>query len=173
MHIMIDLETMGTAPGSAIVAVGAVFFDAEGVHETFYQTCTLDSAVGAGLSMDPGTIMWWMKQGDAARDEIITAMNTMPNVLKSLADRIRIAKVVGVWGNGATFDNVLTRVAMEKCDINVPWGFWQDKCYRTVKGAHPDIELVREGTAHKAIDDALSQAKHLIAINKAAGGIYL
>ncbi len=93
--------------------------------------------------------------------------------MKSLADRIRIVKVVGVWGNGATFDNVLTRVAMEKCGIYVPWAFWQDKCYRTVKGAHPDIELVREGTAHKAIDDALSQAKHLIAINEAAGGIYL
>lgn len=176
MHYMIDLETMGTAPGSAIVAVGAVAFDAEKIHDTFYQTSSLESAMAYGLTLDPDTVMWWMQQSDAARAEISTPMAySLGSVLETLCDWMRLPTdgVSGVWGNGATFDNVLIRVAMEKVGARPPWKFWQDKCYRTVKGAHPEIDIVKEGTAHKAIDDALSQAKHLMVINKAAGGIYL
>ena len=176
MHFMIDLETMGTAPGSAIVAVGAVAFDAEKIHDTFYKTVSLESAMAWGLTVDPGTIMWWMQQSDAARAEIVEpmyrdlfiALDTMVEWMRGMPE-----DVSGVWGNGATFDNVLIRAAMEKTGVTPPWKFWQDKCYRTVKGAHPEIDIVKEGTAHKAIDDALSQAKHLMVINKSAGGIYL
>lgn len=176
MHYMIDLETMGTAPGSAIVAIGAVAFDAEKIHDTLYQTVSLESAMAWGLTVDPGTIMWWMQQSDAARAEILEPMS--PDLfltLDTMCEWILRApeSVSGVWGNGATFDNVLIRVAMEKTGVTPPWKFWQDKCYRTVKGAHPEIDIVKEGTAHKAIDDALSQAKHLMVINKSAGGIYL
>lgn len=176
MHYMIDLETMGTAPGSVIVAIGAVAFDAEKIHDTLYQTVSLESAMAWGLTVDPGTIMWWMQQSDAARAEICEPMyRDLFIALDTMCEWMRLPTdgISGVWGNGATFDNVLIRVAMEKTGVRPPWKFWQDKCYRTVKGAHPEIDIVKEGTAHKAIDDALSQAKHLMVINKSAGGIYL
>lgn len=176
MHYMIDLETMGTAPGSAIVAIGAVAFDAEKIHDTFYQTVSLESSVAWGLTVDASTVMWWMQQSDAARAEICDPMcYNLKHTLQIMRTWTRMEgkDISGVWGNGATFDNVLIRVAMEKTGVTPPWKFWQDKCYRTVKGAHPEIDIVKEGTAHKAIDDALSQAKHLMVINKSAGGIYL
>jgi exodeoxyribonuclease VIII len=53
---------------------------------------------------------------------------------------------------------------------DAPWPFWKDKCYRTVKGIWKDIKLDRVGTHHNALHDAESQAEHLIAINRAAGG---
>ena len=176
MHYMIDLETMGTAPGSAIVAVGVVAFDAEKIHDTFYETVSLESSVAWGLTVDASTVMWWMQQSDAARAEILEPLSqSLHSTLDTMCKWMRLPTdgISGVWGNGATFDNVLIRVAMEKTGVTPPWKFWQDKCYRTVKGAHPEIDIVKEGTAHKAIDDALSQAKHLMVINKAAGGIYL
>jgi len=69
MHIMIDLETMGTRPDAPIIAIGAVSFDVDTdwVWRTFYVNIDLQSAVSAGAKIDPSTVMWWMKQSDEAR----------------------------------------------------------------------------------------------------------
>jgi exodeoxyribonuclease VIII len=45
-----------------------------------------------------------------------------------------------------------------------PWRHWNDRCYRTVKSLYPDVKLERVGTHHNAVDDAESQARHLIAM---------
>ena len=46
LDVMLDLETMGTQPDAAIVAIGAVEFDLEAAQlgRRFYQPVTLDSA---------------------------------------------------------------------------------------------------------------------------------
>ena len=67
-----------------------------------------------------------------------------------------------MWGNGATFDNVILANAYRGAGLPVPWKFWNDKCYRTIKGFFPQIKLQRIGTHHNAQDDAESQAWHLI-----------
>ena len=75
MHIMIDLETMGTRPDAPIVAIGAVAFrpdsqhkDGEmelgGIYGTFYMTIDLAKSVREGAVIDPDTVMWWMQQSD-------------------------------------------------------------------------------------------------------------
>jgi exodeoxyribonuclease VIII len=46
------------------------------------------------------------------------------------------------------------------------WEFWKDRCYRTIKNCYPDVPFDRRGTHHNALDDARSQALHLIAINE-------
>lgn len=69
-----------------------------------------------------------------------------------------------VWGNGAGFDNVLVSSAYEAIKVPKPWGFSQDRCYRTMKNEFPQVTMEREGTHHDALSDAVSQAKHLIAI---------
>src|SRR4051812_37876973 len=71
-HIMVDLETMGTAPGSAIVSLGAVAFDpvAGTLGEEFYRVVSLRSCQRAGLSLDPDTIVWWLQQSEAARAQL-------------------------------------------------------------------------------------------------------
>jgi hypothetical protein len=69
-----------------------------------------------------------------------------------------------LWGNGAVFDNVILSNAYAACAIDKPWKFWNDKCYRTLKGLYPQIELERTGTHHNALDDAVSQANHAVKI---------
>ena len=58
MHIMLDLETMGTRPDAPIIAIGAVAFDKEGVHESFYEVLDLAWAVRDGAVMSPETVIW-------------------------------------------------------------------------------------------------------------------
>jgi exodeoxyribonuclease VIII len=174
MHIMIDLETMGTRPSAPIVSIGAVAFDAAGVHRVFHHPVKLDTAVAAGGIIDADTVMWWMAQSDEARAALTTdTALALDFVLGEFAVWIAEHDVEGVWGNGASFDNVLLAESYKRLDMQTPWPFWKDKCYRTAKGMYPEVKMVRSGTHHNALDDARSQAQHLIAINAAAGGIIL
>lgn len=169
MDVMLDLETMGTRPTAAIVAIGAVAFDVPTatVHSKFYTPVSLESAVAAGCDMDASTVLWWMKQSDAARAafsgggmQLVGALHAFSDWLSGLAP----PDDVQVWGNGAGFDNVLLASAYRIAGVPRPWKHWNDRCYRTVKAMYPAVELVRVGTHHNALDDAESQAKHLMAM---------
>ena len=69
-----------------------------------------------------------------------------------------------IWGNGAAFDNVVLASAFRATGMQVPWAFWNDRCYRTVKSLFSNVKLKRSGTHHNALDDAVTQAKHLLEI---------
>jgi hypothetical protein len=71
---------------------------------------------------------------------------------------------LAIWGNGSTFDNVILRSAFAAAGLEYPVRFWADQCYRTKKNEAPGVPMIREGQHHKALDDAISQAKHLQAI---------
>lgn len=173
MHIMIDLETMGTRPDAPIVSIGAVAFDAAGITSEFYRNVDLKTAVAGGGVIDPDTLMWWLRQDNPAREALSDETGiAITYVLDDLAKWFP-ATVSGVWGNGASFDNVLLSESYIRAGMQRPWPFWKDKCYRTVKGMYLDVAYERSGTHHNALDDARTQAEHLIAINAAAGGVVL
>ena len=173
MHIMIDLETMGTRPNAPIVSIGAVTFNGAGIGGEFYRNVSLKTSVAGGGIIDPDTLMWWMGQGDEARAALTDGgSGGLTYALDDLAKWMPIG-VKGVWGNGASFDNVILSETYIRAGMQCPWPFWKDKCYRTVKGMYPDVALERSGTHHNALDDARTQAEHLIAINTASGGIIL
>lgn len=165
MHIMIDLETMGTAPNAPIVAIGACVFDSAGVKDKdFYFPVSLESAVAHGAEMDASTVIWWLQQEDEARSEIVRASGDMRAALTAFRTWVEtIDDLEGVWGNGASFDNVLLVQAYRRQGEKAPWPFWLDRCYRTVKN-FSTVPLHREGTHHNALDDAISQANHLVDI---------
>lgn len=167
--IMLDLETMGAGPDAAIVAIGAVTFDLDAgtIGERFYAPVDLSSSVAVGGVQDPGTVQWWLLQSDAARAEIVRPGLQIASALDAFAVWVRREadpKTVKVWGNGAGFDAVILRRAYERAALAAPWSHWNDRCYRTIKALHPEIKLVRIGTHHNAVDDAESQARHLMAM---------
>lgn len=170
-NIMLDLETMGTGPNSAIIAIGAVRFDTEdiirgdsnnGILDKFYEIVDLKSSTSLGLEIDPDTVMWWMKQSDNARGQFERDGIHLVKALCSFSEWVGDDAII--WGNGAAFDNVILANAYEKALHPQPWKFWNDRCYRTVKNLHPQIEMERVGTYHCAVDDAESQALHLMKI---------
>ncbi|MCR4302266.1 MAG: 3'-5' exoribonuclease [Sulfuricaulis sp.] len=181
-HIMLDLETMGHGNNAAIAAIGACEFNLPGrVREhweakpaEFYQKVGLESSVKAGMQIDTSTILWWMQQSDEARKSTFQG-ETMPlgDALHEFSKWIEsIDKDVAVWGNGATFDNVIIRSAFKAVGLPVPWSFRNDKCYRTVANLLPKERqpvFERSGTAHNALDDAITQAVYLQKVWKELG----
>ena len=161
-RVMVDLETMGTGANSAIIAIGAVVFENYKVTDEFYRVVDLQSCIDAGLEMDASTVMWWMQQSDEARAQFNKSSNTLQEVLEDFS--VWCPDNAQMWGNGAAFDNVILSNAYKKCGMTQPWKFWNDMCYRTLKNMNPKIKMERVGTYHNALDDAKSQALHLMKI---------
>ena len=176
-HVMLDLETLGSCNNAAIVAIGACRFDpyGEGVDPNTAYTC-IDPASAMKFGVAQGdTIKWWLRQSEAARTSTFTdTALPLEDALDYFSEWIRQwGTNVCVWGNGATFDNVVIRSAYAAVGFvpGVPWSFRNDKCYRTVinlPGAKA-VPFVRSGEAHNALDDAITQALHLQKVYKALG----
>lgn len=170
--VMIDLETLGTVPGCAIVSIGAVAFNEFEVQPTgFYQAVSIPEWSVAGLTpeglhKDESTIGWWQKQSSEARRVFEEGHFSTRVVLSLLADYISDIGSPRVWGNGADFDNPIVAAAAHKVGLNPKsiWKGYNGRCYRTVKSQFQDIKLVRTGTHHNALDDAISQAQHMVRI---------
>lgn len=162
-NIMVDLETLGNGSNAVIIAIGAVQFDHTGLGQEFYTAVDPQSCVDVGMEIDVSTIMWWMKQSDAARSAFDRTGAPILEALLSFSDYVRdsAGKGAEVWGNGATFDNVILSNAYRAVGVDKPWAYWADRCYRTMKNMYPLITQERVGTAHNALDDAIYQAAHM------------
>lgn len=180
-NIMIDLETMDTAPTAAIVAIGAVVFDPTSgtvdVNSAFYRTVELQSCIDHGLTVSGSAVRWWLRQSQDARQSILTEQAHIHTALNDLSRWI-IERCDGdtdravVWGNGSDFDNVILTNAYRALGFSGrPWGNYNDRCYRTLKNLRPDIEMVRTGTHHNALDDAISQAEHAVRLIQTIRGL--
>ncbi|QFH71038.1 exonuclease [Enterobacter sp. E76] len=177
-HLMVDLETMGSNPDAPIVSIGAVFFEPS-TGETgpeFYQVIDLASAMFFGAQPDASTILWWMKQSSEARSALLVDDAADLDVALTLFSEFLCenaangAKSVQVWGNGATFDNVLLKQSYELVYGVAPWRFINDRDVRTLVelgnavGINPRYDIPFEGDKHNALADARHQAKYVSAI---------
>lgn len=167
-HVMLDLETMGTASNAAIVALGAVAFDPETkkTGEEFYRTIRLDSSVAMGGVIDPSTVLWWMQQNDAAKREVLRGEYGLRGVLIEFAEYLAtfLEPEARIWGNGAAFDNVVLKGAYLRDDTQPPWTHRQDRCFRTIKALFPGFIYAPSevgGVQHNALDDAREQVGQL------------
>lgn len=166
-NCMLDIETLGTQPGAAILSIGAVKFHANGVGAEFYCAVDLRSCLDMGLTIDPDTLMWWMGQPQEARDHIRNPIKKALSLRIALQEfAIWLGKGCRVWGNGANFDQPLLDLAYHKCRMETPWKFWDAPCYRTVRALYPNHTKVKPKIAHHALYDARAQAETLIQIAK-------
>jgi exodeoxyribonuclease VIII len=167
-NIMLDLETLGVGPNAAIIAIGAVRFDPETgvIGDTFYRTISLESAVQFGGVIEPNTVVWWMEQPTDARLQAIASGIPIYDALTDFSDWVSEGDLESpqVWGNGANFDNVILSTAYTRLDIDRPWKFYNDRCFRTLKNLVPVEEPIFEGTKHNALEDAIHQAKYALEI---------
>lgn len=179
-QIMVDIEALDSnAETAAVVSIGAVKFDLStcDLGDTFYIEIAdhgLKDQLGRGRTMSLDTMIWWMCQSDGAREALMppslvkipTARFNTPATLDKFREFVKGA--AGVWGNGVTYDNIALRSLYTTYKQSCPWHWSADRCYRTYKNVHGDrAALQREGTHHNALADAITQAKHLIAMYKA------
>jgi exodeoxyribonuclease VIII len=171
--IMVDLETMDNKPTSAIIAIGAVEFDREKLTlgKEFYTAVDLASSMAAGGTVSADTVMWWMRQSDAARNKFKKQGEALLKALSGFKSWIRAFSLCGdiyLWGNGASFDNVILRHAYDCCGMQPPWPWWNERCFRTFKAENPlpEERLPEKGTVHNALDDAKWQAEYMLEVGR-------
>lgn len=164
-HVMVDIETMSTRNNAAILSIGAVIFDTEKITDEFYINVDLATSVEAGLHICPNTIMFWMEQSDAARSALVSEGVTLHQALKKFKTFVGVNP--HIWGNGATFDPVILENAYHAIGEKAPWKYSKARCYRTLAALAPYVVKERVGAHHNALDDAKTQAMHLIKILEA------
>ena len=177
-HVMLDLETLGNGNNAAIVSIGAYYFDTNDPDngEEYYVLVDPKTSVGFGQVMDASSVLWWLDQSEDARKELVKAGKEGLSLSTALLDfsrwYITMTKNSGrtalpVWGNGATFDNVIMASAYKTTGLDKPWFYRSDYCYRTLANLCQSVRKDEmQGTIHNALDDAKIQAKHLAAIFK-------
>ncbi|MDU5685434.1 MAG: 3'-5' exoribonuclease [Kluyvera cryocrescens] len=176
-HLMVDLETMGNKSNAPIVSIGAVFFNPNtgNTGAEFYTAVSLESSMLLGGVPDAGTIIWWLKQSPEARSAIAIADTiTLIDALELFSDFISENSDAGpdvqVWGNGASFDNVILRSSYDRANIECPWKFRNDRDVRTMTelgkaiGINPRYDIPFDGDMHNALSDARHQVKYVSAI---------
>ena len=169
-HIMLDLETLGTRPGDAILSIGAVKFAPEqGIIERFHTSIKADSCKALGLRAQKSTLEWWNKQSEEARAAAFAGELSIENALIKFSTWLPPKDETVIWGNGANFDNALLAAAYRAADMDVAWHFWNDRCYRTVSAMFMKTKVERVGTGHNALDDAETQALRLLKMQEESG----
>ena len=169
-HYVIDLETMGIGPTAAIAAIACVEVTQGAIGRELYHRVTLQSSLdaGPGGSVDASTIQWWLRQSEAARAEVngtqasVSLFDALGDLNLFMAQEGHPNEIL-VWGNGATFDNVILGSAFAAYGMQLPWQFWNDRDLRTLLALYPQAKkLPLEGTKHHALHDARHEAKQLI-----------
>ena len=174
-NLMIDLETMGKGNMAAIVEIGACYFDPTNgkIGKTFSRKISLESSIDVGLEMDASTVAWWLRQSSDARTLFTEEGEILPTALYDFQNFVPIDSIdtVQVWGNGATFDNVILKSAFDICGMPTPWKHWNNRDVRTmveigrsILGIDPKHKLPFKGVKHKALDDAIHQAGYVSTI---------
>lgn len=182
--VMVDIETLGRRPYCPVLSIGACAFHmnstgmpSEIVVEPFHATITLESCLEVGLKPDASTLLWWLvgdkerpenTPTDAARQQAFADPQAVPlPVALDAFTTFLNSRPLKLWGNSARFDLGILEAAYLACGKEPPWQFWNERCYRTIKNLPEakSVELQRYGVHHNALDDAISQALHLHAIN--------
>lgn len=171
---MVDCETLGTDPGCPVVGVAAVVFDpsspfdpeAVADEDKFESYCSLESAMAAGLTPSPGSILFWMEQPDAARKRVFGAAGETRKDLKNMLSELaffmsRRAPAYGIsladapiWSHGKDFDPKVLQAAYDAVGQRVPWNFRHSMDTRT---AFRLAGVEYKGKAHTPLEDCLAQ----------------
>lgn len=162
-NIMIDIETFDSASTAAIVSIGAAQFDIETgeVGLTFYVNVDLQSCMDSGLTVSASTIMWWLSQDKQAKQSLLEAPVKLHKALHMFEQWIIKCGDCKIWANAPSFDCVILKNAFSKCDMQLPWKYYNEMCVRTLSAFNPQI---RKNTindlAHDALADCLYQIKY-------------
>jgi hypothetical protein len=171
MDLMIDIETLDTAPSAVILSVGICAFDMEGIHDKKYFLLDATEQQKQGRTISFDTIEWWLQQSksviDAAFHIDADKKTTVPTFLKEFGYFCGKNRVQKVWAQGTDFDLSMLSDLHRTNEVELPYSFWSARDSRTLRDGNKSIEPKREGDHHNAMDDAVYQAECVIVVLKA------
>lgn len=179
-HIILDLETLSTENTALIVSIGAVVIEPnrELITTQFYTPIDLESSMQYPFKIDASTLKWWFQQCDDAIKSTFVEQKHLYTITESLIKFTNLCVDLNddfcVWGNSDSFDNVILENAYKIIGLECPFKYNQFRDFRTMRKLFNDMTLgfkeemnyIREGTLHCALDDAIWEAKCLMLIIK-------
>ena len=167
-NLMIDIETLGDLPGSAMLNVAAVPFNFNGdIGPEFMASITMESALKIGGTTN-STLIWWLEKDPALLLKTLLEGNISTlEALESLHGFVteNCNEHVKVWANGPDFDLKILEDKIVKCDLYKWWLPWNQRCVRTIKSI--DLTLAKSFVnleKHNPVEDCKVQIKQVLAI---------
>lgn len=169
MHVMIDLETLGTRPNAAIIQVGAVMFEPVSGgkilnNKAFDRHVLIQDGSG---TVDHGTLCFWLTEksapemGKALTERAVFLGQVLQDFLVWPGEHdLTWEAIEGVWAMPSDFDLPILRSAFAFFGMDAPW---DRRCTRDARtlfslvGGAPEIDWTGM-THHNAVDDAVGQA---------------
>lgn len=180
--VMIDIETLDTAPTAAILSIGAVKFDlargavGNGPRDRFHRAVSLSFDEFRLFTVSRSTVDFWLSQSAEARRAVVAGDEPTERVdFEAALDGLAsfVARAERVWARGPAFDLAILRHAYRVVlrRANPPWSHKVERDSRTfefvaralgvVAPAFEPPFLTRE---HHALDDAVAEAHRVIAV---------
>ena len=146
VHVVIDLETLGTRPGSVVLQIGAESFrlnPSELNPISGFSLC-IDPELSraAGFTVDEETKHWWNNQNPETR-KVVHSGTTSPfqalmeftTYMKGLGGKSRVY----VWGNSPRFDCGLLEAYYHHYALEIPWEFRNERDLRTLAALRSNL----------------------------------
>lgn len=170
---MVDIETLGTKPGSVILSIGACRFDDTGIGERFYRPIDVFDSLMHGLTVDQATVGWWRLQSAEARGALAPGQPlaaTLDEFVSFIGAKNDAERNTLVWAKGPDFDLVLLEAAYALLPgRKKPWSYRTARDVRTILALATPTEPVAAGVIHHALHDAEKQAVDVIDAAKKLG----
>jgi len=163
-RVMIDFETLGNGKQACVVQVGACYFADGGVGQCLKLQMDAEDAMRNGAEMDASTVYWWLSQSPEAIKSILAMPRLSElDVLNQL--NAFLAGADEIWSH-ATFDFVILMEALKRRGIKPMFGYRTARDIRTLNALVPfdKDSIKREGTHHDGLDDAIYQARYVMAM---------
>lgn len=168
-HIMLDIETYGTSSNAVVVSISAVIFDMKTgeIGEEFEIGLDINEQVIKGGIIDQETIDWWDKQSGEAKSELNRLLkepvyDALTSFNNFISRNFTAPSKIKLWGNGATFDNVIVRNLYERQGIVFKIPYYADMDVRTLVYLNKinTRGFTFDGIKHRGIDDCKHQIKY-------------
>lgn len=162
MNVMIDLETLDTAPSTVILSIGIVAYDDKDILEKFYAVPSMQHQITAGRTISASTLQWWMNQNKHAK-KVFEEQKTPENFDRAMDNARKFIQAypdAKIWSYGGNFDIPIVQHALEMLGLTVPWKYGNVRCFRTWCDDHGRYSS--NLATHNALQDAEDQAMHMI-----------
>lgn len=169
VHVMIDVEGLGTKRGSALIEVALVSFDHTGVlwSATYWLNPPRQISVFK-LRPEIEVYEFWMSQPEEVR-AVLDAPRTGqiaidPTDLSAFVRSFFRGRRALVWSRGPTYDMALLSELMYATGHCEPWDYRDERCVRTATAGVPAPE--RTAARHVALNDAMHQVEHMLHVER-------
>ena len=184
-HAMIDCETLSLEPTACVISIGvAIFNDSEVIDSDGWA---IDPRWWHG-HIDPGTVAWWADPDrDGARELSFTGKHTDFDAAFYLKTFLAKHNADEMWANDPEFDMVVLKQWWKRIGYNqvpgraaqtagdFPMHYKKSRSYRTINAeaqrlGHDTRAHWGNCIAHNPVEDAVSQARVVVAARKMLGG---